>query len=77
MQRGVWIAGNSTLFLAPTKDGHGPRWPALCLSAIRTWEGLVFQVKQTHVPQCRRTEAADFQIVLQQCQRLAHFIGTG
>ena len=66
------IAGDAPLLLAPPQRPASSRsaspWSS---SALGAGIGLVLEVQQADMPQRLRAEAADFQVVLEQRQRLA------
>src|SRR5262245_41680012 len=64
------IAGVCALLLGPLHERRGPRRPALGFRAVGAGIILILQIQQAHVAERLRAEAADFDVVFQNGERL-------
>src|SRR6185503_20257603 len=65
------VPRESTLRFGPFHHGQSPRWPALRLRSFRAWICLILQIEETDMAERFRAEAADFEIVFHDRERLA------
>src|SRR6476661_5104211 len=64
------IPDNASLPLGPAQCRNSPGWPVL-RSSVCPGKSLILEVQEADVAQRLRAKAADFQVVLQTCERLA------
>src|SRR5262245_59587650 len=71
------VAGDTALFFAPAEDGNGPGGPAFGFEAFGAGIGLIVEVQQADVAERLGAEAADFEVVFEDGERLAEVAGLG
>src|SRR5438874_5521296 len=70
------VSGHGSLRLCPAHYRRGPGGPASGLGAVGAGIGLVAEVKEAYMSQRLRAEPADFQVVLDNRERLTYFVDT-